>query len=214
MKFKSSILITILLLISTQWSAEALEFPHSAEAIELRPSAGAIELPPAYSERPDQPSLIAAQTTLVTAQPTLVTAEPTLIAADPQVIANQPVIIQRTITVCPQCVCSANNVIRVLVCLGSPVILPVAFGAGAVHGCACGGLEVCGQVSKKAHEEGDCLSACCTCCCFPCICVAGTIAGTGEKAIKYATAVIRFITSSGDSTASENATASEDAPND
>lgn len=196
MKFKSSILITILLSISTQCSAAF------------------VEAPPAYSERPAQPSLIAAEPSLVTTQPPVVTAQPTLIAAQPQ-----SVIIQRT-TICPQCGCPASDVIRVLVCLGTPVILPVAFGAGAVHGCACGGLEACGQVSKKANKKGDFPSACCTCCCCPCICIGGTIAETGAKAIKYVTAVIRFITSSENATASKNATASEDstvsedAPND
>ncbi len=135
-------------------------------------SAAVIEAPPAYTEQP--PQLVATQPSLVATQP-------------------QSVIIQRTITVCPQCGCSANNVIRVLVCLGTPVILPVAFGAGAIHGCACGGLKVCGEVSKKANEEGDFMSACCTCCCCPCICIGGTIAGIGETAIKYVTGVVGFI---------------------
>lgn len=171
MKFKNSILITILLLISTQCSAAVIELP---------PSAAVTEEPPAYSE-------------LVTTQPSVVATQPPLVATEPQAIANQHVIIQRTITVCPQCGCSANSFIRVSACLAAPIILPIAFGAGAIHGCACGGLEVCGQVSEKAQEEGDLGSACCTCCCCPCICIAGTIAGTGEKAIKYVARVIDFI---------------------
>jgi len=160
MKFKDSMLITILLLISAQYSA-AFE-----------------EAPPAYEK----------SLQLGATQPSLFANQPSLVATQPQ-----PVIIQRTITICPQCGCSANNVIRVLVCLGTPVILPVAFAAGAIHGCACGGLEVCGEVSKKANEEGDLASACCTCCCSPCICIAGTIAGIGETAIKYVTGVVGFI---------------------
>ncbi|NBO99704.1 MAG: hypothetical protein EBU90_06195 [Proteobacteria bacterium] len=169
MKSKYSILITILLLISAQCSAAV------------------VEAPPAYSEQPPQPQLVTNQLRLVTTEPPVVATQPSLFATQPQ-----PVIIQRTI-VCPQCGCSANNVIRVLACLGTPVILPVAFGAGAIHGCACGGLKVCGEVSKKANEEGDFISACCTCCCCPCICIGGTIAGIGETAIKYVTGVVGFI---------------------
>jgi hypothetical protein len=131
----------------------------------------AADRPPAYSEQ------------AVNIQPQAVTAQPA-----PQIIT-----IERTVTVCPQCNCTTNGVIRVCTCLASPVILPIAFLAGAIHGCACGGLETCAEISKKSNDEEDVALGCCACCCWPCICIAGTVAGIGGTAVLYVKNVVNFI---------------------